>query len=333
MDFISELREKAKANPRKVVLPEGNDDRVIAAASQAQEAGFGQIVLLGEQEKIEEKADNKGISLKGVQIIEPKNSKDFDGYVNTLYEKRKHKGMTEEVARQLLIDTPVYYGALMVKKGVVDTFIAGAVTTSGDVARAAIYCIGVDRKAGTLSSSFIIQIENSPYGESGHFIFADCGIVPQPSPNQLAGMAFSSAKLFKALFNKEPRVALLSYSSKGSAEGEAVDKVREALKIANKNFPDLLIDGELQLDSAIDIEVAKKKCPQSHVAGRANVLIFPDLNSGNIGYKLVHRLANARAVGPFLQGIRQPCSDLSRGCSVQDIVDTVAITVVRCAQE
>jgi phosphate acetyltransferase len=201
------------------------------------------------------------------------------------------------------------------------------------VARAAIYCVGVEKKAGALSSSFVIQIENSPYGEQGLFIFADCSVIIDPSAAQLAGIAYSAAKLFKALFDREPRVALLSYSTKASAEGPSVDKVREALRIANERYPELIIDGELQLDSAVDVDVAKKKCPQSHVAGRANVLVFPDLNSGNIGYKLVHRMAGARAVGPFLQGILRPCSDLSRGCSMQDIVDAVAITVVRCSQE
>jgi phosphate acetyltransferase len=241
--------------------------------------------------------------------------------------------MTPEEARKVILEKPVYYGALMVRKNLVDTFVAGAVSTSGDVARAAIFCVGVDKKAGTLSSSFVIQIENSPYGEQGLFVFADCGVVTDPSPVQLAGIAFSSARLFRALFNKEPRVALLSFSTKGSAEGPIVDKVKSALKIATEKYPELLIDGELQLDAAVDIDVAKKKCPQSHVAGRANVLIFPDLNSGNIAYKLAHRLANARAIGPLLQGMARPCSDLSRGCSAQDIVDAVAITVVRCAEE
>lgn len=333
MDFIAELRKKAKLNPKKVVLPEGNDDRTIIAASQAQEAGVAKITLLGKEKNIKEKTDHLGVSLSGVEILDYENSSAFKEYVNLYYELRKHKGVSIEDSQKFLIEKPLFFGALMVRKGIADGFVAGAVSTSGDVARAAIYCVGVDKKAGTLSSSFVIQIENSPYGEKGLFIFADCGVVPDPSPAQLAGIAFSSARLFKTLFDKEPRVALLSYSTKGSAEGPAVDKVRNALKIANEKYPELLIDGELQLDSAVDIEVAKKKCPQSHIAGRANVLIFPDLNSGNIAYKLAHRLANARAIGPLLQGLSRPCSDLSRGCSAQDIVDAIAITVVRCAQE
>lgn len=333
MDFIAELRTKAQSTPKKIVLPEGHDDRTISAAAAAQEAGIAKIILLGEEKIIKEKAANLGVSLKGIEIIDHKKSKDFEEYVNAFYELRKHKGLTQEAARDLLLEKPIYYGALMVRKNAADSFVAGAVSTSGDVARAAIYCVGIDRKAGTLSSSFVIQIENSPYGEKGLFLFADCGVVTDPSPVQLAGIAFSTAKLFKALFDKEPRIALLSFSTKGSAEGPAVDKVRDALKIATEKYPELLIDGELQLDSAVDIDVAKKKCPQSHVAGRANVLIFPDLNSGNIGYKLAHRLAGARAIGPLLQGLAKPCSDLSRGCSMQDIVDAIAITVVRCAQE
>lgn len=333
MDFIAELRKKAQKNPKRIILPEGHDERTISAASVSQESGIAKIVLLGEEKIINEKAAHLGVSLKGVEIFDYKDSKDFQEYVNLFYEIRKHKGMTPDEAKKILLEKPVYCGGFMVRKNIADAFVAGAVSTSGDVARAAIYCVGVDKKAGTLSSSFVIQIENSPYGERGLFIFADCGVVMDPSPAQLAGIAYSSARLFKALFEKEPRVALLSYSTKGSAEGPIVDKVRQALKIANEKYPELIIDGELQLDAAVDIDVAKKKCPQSHVAGQANVLIFPDLNSGNIGYKLAHRLAGARAVGPLLQGMARPCSDLSRGCSAQDIVDAVAITVVRCAQE
>jgi len=330
MDFVSELTKKAQQNPKRIVLPEGHDQRVVNAASIAQKLGIAKITLLGEEKIIKEKAKGLGVSLSGVEILDYKKAKDFKEYANSYHEIRKHKGVSPEDAQKFLLEKPVFFGALMVRKSVVDAFVAGAVSTSGDVARAAIYCVGLDRKVGTLSSSFVIQIENSPYGEKGLFLFADCAIVTDPSPAQLAGISFSTAKLFKALLNKEPRVALLSYSTKGSAEGPSVDKVRKALKIATEKYPELLIDGELQLDSALDIEIAKKKCPQSHVAGRANVLIFPDLNSGNIGYKLVNRLANAKAVGPLLQGLAKPCSDLSRGCSVQDIVDTIAITVIRC---
>ncbi|MBI4335477.1 MAG: phosphate acetyltransferase [Candidatus Omnitrophica bacterium] len=332
MDFIAELRERAKKSPRKIVLPEGHDERTILAASNAQAAGIAKIVLLGEDKIIRDKAQRLGVSLGGVEIVDHKVTDEFEKYVNAFYELRKHKGITVEEAGNLFREKSIYYGAMMVREGAADGFVAGAVSTSGDVARAAIYCVGVDKRAGTLSSAFVMQLENSPYGEKGLFIFADCGVVTDPSPVQLAGIAFSSAMLFKALFDKEPRVALLSYSTKGSADGPMVEKVRQALNIATEKYPELLIDGELQLDAAVDIDAAKKKCPQSHVAGRANVLIFPDLNSGNIGYKMAHRLAGARAVGPLLQGVARPCSDLSRGCSMQDIIDTIALTVVRASQ-
>ena len=333
MDCIAELRSKAKKAPKRVVLPEGQDERMIKAAAISQQLGIAKIILLGNEKIIADKAKTLGVSLAGVEILDHTTAKNFDEYVNAYYEIRKHKGMTPEESRATLTEKAVYYGALMVRNNLADTFVAGAVSTSGDVARAAIFCIGVDKRAGTLSSSFVIQIPNSPYGEQGLFIFADCAIVTDPSPIQLAGIAFSSAKLFKSLFGKEPRVALLSFSTKGSAEGPIVDKVKEAYRIAKEKYPELAIDGELQLDAAVDPDVAKKKCKESTVAGKANVLIFPDLNSGNIGYKMAHRLAGGKAIGPLLQGIAKPCSDLSRGCSAEDIVDAVAITVVRCAGE
>jgi len=203
------------------------------------------------------------------------------------------------------------------------------VETSADVARTAIYCVGLDKTAGTLSSAFVIDIDGCPYGEKGAFVFADCAIVPNPSPRQLAGIAYSSANLFRFLFEKEPVVALLSYSTKGSAGGTLVNKVVEAAKLAKELYPALTVDGELQVDSALDSDVARRKCPDSPVGGKANVLIFPDLNCGNIGYKLVDRLSSGRAVGPILQGVNRPCSDLSRGCSEEDIIDTIALTAIR----
>ncbi|MFH1848149.1 MAG: phosphate acyltransferase, partial [Candidatus Omnitrophota bacterium] len=215
MDFIAELRERAKKNPKTIILPEGHDSRVIAAAGQIQQEGLAKVILMGDAETVRQKAQDQKVSLDGITILEHKKDKDFKEYVNLFYELRKHKGMTPEDAEKLITEKSLFYAALMVRKGAADSFVAGAVNTSGDVARAAIYCVGIDRKAGTLSSSFIMQLENSPYGEKGLFIFADCGIVPDPSPSQLAGIAFSSAQLFEALFEKEARVALLSFSSKG----------------------------------------------------------------------------------------------------------------------
>jgi phosphate acetyltransferase len=220
---------------------------------------------------------------------------------------------------------------MMVRMGLGDGFVAGASHTTPNVARAAIHCLQIDRSIRTVSGAFYMEVPGASYGESGAFIFADCGIVPNPSVNQLASIAKSSAKLFRDLTDKTPRVAMISYSTKGSATGESVDKVRQATEKARKLDPDLCIDGELQVDSALDPEVARLKLKDSPVAGKANVLVFPDLNSGNIGYKLVQRLAGATAVGPLIQGMTRPCSDLSRGCFVQDIVDAVMVTNV-CAQ-
>jgi phosphate acetyltransferase len=223
----------------------------------------------------------------------------------------------------------VYYGAVLVNMGIADGFVAGAKHTSGDVARSAIYCLKLDKEIGTLSSSFIIEFPDSPYGDKGLFIFADCAIIPEPSSKQLAGIAIASAEMFKKLFDIDPRVAMLSYSTKGSASGECIDKVLSALATVKEKRPGISVDGELQVDAAIVPEVAKLKCAASTVAGKANVLIFPDLEAGNIAYKIAQRLGNARAVGPLLQGLEKPCSDLSRGCSWEDVVDAVAISAVR----
>jgi phosphate acetyltransferase len=225
----------------------------------------------------------------------------------------------------------VVFGALLVRTGLADGFVAGASHTTPDVVRTAIHCLELDKKIGSVSSAFLMVVPNSVYGESGIFIFADCGVNPDPNPNQLAGSAIAAAELFEKLVGKKPIVAFLSYSSQGSAKGPLVDKVVEAVKMAKERAPALAIDGEFQVDSAIVPEVAKLKCSASPVAGKANVLVFPNLDSGNISYKLVQRLANARAVGPLLLGTTKPCSDLSRGCSVDDIVDAVALTSVRSA--
>lgn len=330
MGFISELRKRAKQHPARIVLPEGEDERVIMAASVAQSEGLAQLVLLGRKDEILKKAGQLGVTINGVDVLDHKSSSQFKRYAEIFYELRKHKGLKLSDAERVIYESPVFYSAIMVKEGYADSFIAGAITTSSDVARAGIYCIGVDKTVGLLSSSFIIQVENSPYGKNGILLFADCAIVPEPTPEQLSAIAYSSAMMFEDLFEKKARVALLSFSTKGSADGPMVRKVREALDIAHRRYPQLIIDGELQVDSALDPEVAKRKCAGSPVAGCANVLIFPDLNSANIGYKLVHRLAGAKAIGPLMQGLCKPCSDLSRGCSWQDIVDVIAVTSIRC---
>jgi len=329
MHLLGKIRQRAKEKSKTIALPGAEDPRVLKAAAKATSLGIAKIILVGEEKEIKKKADAESVKLDGIKIADPSKSEKLNTYAGEFFKRRKHKGITEAQAKEIVVKSPLYFAALMTGAGDVDGFVAGAVETSANVAKAAIYCVGIDRSAGTLSSAFVIDIDGCPYGENGAFIFADCAVVPNPSARQLAGIAYSSANLFKFLFEKEPVVAMLSYSTKGSARGAQVDKVVEATRIAKELNPDLVIDGELQLDSAIDKDVAKRKCPDSPVGGRANVLIFPDLSCGNIGYKLVDRLAGGRAAGPLLQGLAKPCSDLSRGCSVEDIVDAIALTAVR----
>ena len=290
-----------------IVLPEKDDARIQEAARIITKEKIARIILLGKEDL---------------------ESKKIDAFAQIFFEARKHKGITILQAREAL-SHPLYYAAMMVRAGEADGFVAGAAHSTPDVAKAAIYCIGVDERIKTVSSCFIMVVADKSFGENGVFIFADCGIVPQPTSQQLAQIAISSAELAKNVFDILPRVAMLSYSTKGSAKGPLVDKVKEATQLAKQQRPDLLIDGELQVDAAIVAEVAKIKDAQGPLAGRANVLIFPDLEAGNIGYKLVQRLSKARAIGPLLQGLNKPCSDLSRGALVEDIVDTVAATALR----
>ncbi|NQT32504.1 MAG: phosphate acetyltransferase [Candidatus Omnitrophica bacterium] len=329
MNRVHGLRERAKENKKKIILPEGEDDRVVEAASIIAREGLAEICLLGKKEDVQKLAEENNISLEGVNVIDPadhdKRQEIIDGY----YELRKHKGITPEEAERSVIENLVNYGAMMVKMGLADGFVAGASHTTSTVARAAIHCIRIDKNIGTVSSSFIMEMDNCPYGEDGLFAYGDCGIIPYPSARQLSGIAVATSDLFKELFDVEPRVAMLSFSTHGSARSEAVETILKGLEKAKEKRPDLLIDGELQLDAAIVPDVAKRKCPDSPIAGRANVLIFPNLDAGNISYKLSQRLGNARAVGPIMLGLVRPCSDLSRGCSVEDVVDTTVVTAVR----
>lgn len=306
-DIITRIRARAKINLKTIALPEIEDIRVKEAAEIIEKEGIAKILLLG-----------RGMLDKGRQ----------DKYARDYYELRKLKGITPEEAREVLGD-PLYYAAMMTHNGDIDGFVAGASHTTPSVARAAIQCLGTDPKINLASSCFVMSIPDSSYGEQGAFIFADCGIIPEPNPRQLASIAISNAELAQKIFGIMPRVALLSYSTKGSAKGRPVDKVLEGLALARQMRPGLLIDGELQVDAAIVPEVAKIKCRNSLLGGKANVLIFPSLEAGNIGYKLVQRLAKARAIGPLIVGLNKPASDLSRGCSAEDIVDCVAVTAVR----
>jgi len=332
MDPITLLRKQAKKDLKKIVLPESEDERIIEAGFRIAKEKIARIVFLGDKGDIEKRLRPFGAADRGmIEVSASADLKSFDALVERFYEKRRHKNPNKDFCRRKLEGNDVFLAAMMTDAGEADGFVAGASHKTSDVAKAAIYCIGVDESVGVASGSFIIYIKGLEYGDNGLFLFADCGLVPDPSPRQLAGIALSTARLYGKLFKKEPYVAMLSYSTKSSAYGPLVDKVKKALEEVRRLDPGLKVDGELQLDSALDPSVAKKKTSvkNSVVAGKANVLIFPNLDSGNIGYKLAQRLAGAKAIGPLMQGLKKPCSDLSRGCAVEDIIDAVTITAVR----
>ena len=331
LKVIAELRERAKKKRRKIVLPEGEDIRTIKASDYINREKLADLILLGNKDRIDAICKEHGLDLSGVEIIDPVSSRELNDLSSKLYQIRTHKGMEAEDARKLLIEKPVYYGAMLVRENKADGFVAGAIHTTRDVARAALWCIGISPEIRTMSSSFIMVLEDESFGEGGVIIFADCGIVPEPSPRQLANIAMSASRLMKNIFATTPKIAVLSFSTKGSGETEKTEKLVRAVEIAKEKYPDLIIDGELQADAALVPEVAKRKAPESSVGGQANVLIFPNLESGNIAYKLTERLAKARALGPLLHGVAAPCSDLSRGCSAEDIIDIVCVTSMRCA--
>lgn len=326
MSILEKIREKASKNLKRIVLPETDDERTMEAVEFILDNKISRLTIIG-NESLKKKIRSKNTDL--LQVVDPATYKDTEKMINEYYELRKIKGMTLEEARKVISTDYLIFGAMLVRNDIADGFVAGASHTTPDVIRAALRCLTIDREIGVVSGAFLMEVPNCPYGEDGVFIFSDCGVNPQPNARQLSGIAVASATLFQKLTGKRPMVAFLSYSSKGSAEGELVDKIREAVSRAKEIAPDLMIDGEFQADSAIVPEVARIKCGDNPVAGHANVLIFPNLDSGNISYKLTQRLANARAVGPLLTGFRKPCSDLSRGCSAEDIVDAVAVTAVR----
>lgn len=326
MSIIDDIRSRSAARPRTIALPESDDPRTIEALDYILEKKIARIVLIGNESGFR-RVKNSGSP--DLQMIDPLQYKDTLAMAGEYYEIRKSKGVTQEEAERTMRGDWVTFGAMLVRRGFADGFVAGANHTTPDVIRAALRCMQIDRSVGVVSGAFLIEVPGSRFGENGAFIYADCGVNPEPNARQLSGIAVSSAELFRKLLGKEPKVAFLSYSSQGSAQGPLVEKVKEAVSRAREMSPGLLVDGEFQADSAIVPDVARMKCSSSPVAGFANVLIFPDLNSGNICYKLTQRLANARAVGPLLTGFTKPCSDLSRGCYAEDIVDAVAITSIR----
>ncbi len=329
INFKERVIEKAKVAKKRIVLPESEDERIITAASIAANEGIaGEIILIGDPDKILDRSKALGVDLKNVRIVDHLKNNSIDRYADIFYEIRKHKGISKEDAYKR-VQEPLYYGAMMVREGEADGMVAGAAHSTASVLRSGLICIGPREGIKTVSGSFVMISKIKEFGEEGHFIFADCAIIPDPTSDQLADIAISSAETGRNLLGFEPRVALLSFSTKGSAKHEKIDVILKALEIVRKKRPDIIIDGELQLDAAIVEDVAQKKSPDSPVAGKANVLIFPDLNSGNIGYKLVQRFGEAEAYGPIVQGLKKPVNDLSRGCYTEDIVNVIAITSIQ----
>jgi len=328
MSFVETMKEKARQNIKTILLPESEDVRVIQAAADVEEEGFAKAVLIGNEENVKQIALDNNIDVSKVTIINPLKSEKFGEYSNKFYELRKAKGMTPEKAKEIMKE-PIYFGTMMVKVGDADGIVSGACHPTAHTLRPALQILKT--APGTkLASAFFLMVTKCPeYGEDGVFIFADSGMNEYPDADGLSEIAISSAKSFKQLVGKEPRVAMLSYSTYGSASSPLTEKVIEATRILKEKAPDLLCDGELQLDAAIIPEVAERKAPGSPIAGKANVLIFPDLDAGNIGYKLVQRFGRAEAYGPLCQGIAKAVNDLSRGCSSDDIVGVVAITSVQ----
>lgn len=321
MEILEQIKEKAAQRKKTIVLPESHDPRVLQAAEILINQNIATIITIGNEEQIRAKASDLGVSLNGIRIIDPEKSERLSDFANIYFNLRKKKGVTIEQAHETM-KRDLFFGAMLVRENMADGSVAGSTASTGDVLRAGLQCIGMPEGISTVSSFFLMIFPEKTY------TFADCAVVPNPDANQLADITISSADNHRRLLNEEPYIAMLSFSTKGSAEHELINKVRNALKIVKEKRSDLNVDGELQFDAAIVDSIGKKKAPGSDVAGRANVLIFPDLNAGNIGYKIAQRLGKAEAVGPIVQGLKKPYFDLSRGCSVDDIVNTAAIAAL-----
>lgn len=329
MTLLEQIKQKAQEKYKTIVLPEGTEERTIQAVDILLKEKIANPILLGDESAVKAEAQKLGANIAGATIVNPATAPFFDEFVEKFYEMRKEKGMTLDKSKQLMLD-PLFFGSMMVKENKADGEVAGAINTTGDVLRPALQIIKTAKGITAVSGAFIMIVPNCEFGDNGLFVFADCAVTPNPTAEQLAEFAFSSAETARNLCGiKEPKVGMLSFSTKGSASHDLVDKVAKATEIAQSRWPELPVDGEFQADAALVPKVGSSKAPGSVIAGKCNVLVFPDLQAGNIGYKLVQRLAKAEAIGPILQGMAKPVNDLSRGCSVEDIVNVVAMTAVR----